>query len=171
MQASKGCGESRYRQIVDALPSTTYHRWAMRKALIALVSVLSLTVSALAANGPDIRVYFSPNGGCTDEIVKQIGRAKSNLLMQAYSLTSKPIAEAMVNTKKRGVDVEAILKRGYTGADFLSNAGVRTLVDAKHIVAHDKIMILDGGKIQRGKSAHHQGQGHCRKVFAQLAIT
>ena len=28
--------------------------------------------------------------------------------------------------------------------DFLAHAGVKTLIDAKHAIAHNKIMIIDG---------------------------
>ena len=49
------------------------------------------------------QVYFSPHGGCTDAIVKEIGKAKSEILVQAYSFTSKEIAKALVDAHKRGV--------------------------------------------------------------------
>lgn len=76
-------------------------------------------------------------------------------MMQAYSFTSKPIAEALVAAKKRGVVVEAILdksvrRQGYTEADFLCHAGVKTLIDAKHSIAHNKIMIIDGETVITG---------------------
>ena len=54
-------------------------------------------------------VYFSPHGGCTDAIIKELNRAKNSVLVQAYSFTSVPIAEALVNAYRRGVKVEVIL--------------------------------------------------------------
>ena len=52
-----------------------------------------------------IAVYFSPNGGCTDAIVASLRAAKQSVLVQAYSFTSAPIAEALVNAHRRGVKV------------------------------------------------------------------
>ena len=53
---------------------------------------------------PAIEVYFSPNGGATDAIVRELGRAKQRVRVQAYSFTSAPIAKALVEAQRRGVD-------------------------------------------------------------------
>ena len=60
---------------------------------------------------PPVQVYFSPNGGCTDAIIKQIDNAKSEILVQAYSFTSNTIVKALLEAHKRGVKVEAILDK------------------------------------------------------------
>ena len=95
-----------------------------------------------------IEVCFSPNGGCTDAIVRELGRAKSSVRIQAYSFTSSAIAKAIIDAKKRGVQVEAVLDKSnrtdkYSGATFLKNQGCDVLIDAKHAIAHNKIMIID----------------------------
>ena len=51
----------------------------------------------LTINNTPTQVYFSPHGGCTDAIVKEISRAKQEILVQAYSFTSKEIAKALVD--------------------------------------------------------------------------
>jgi hypothetical protein len=45
---------------------------------------------------PPIEVHFSPKGGCTEAVVKEINAAKMTILVQAYSFTSVPIAKALV---------------------------------------------------------------------------
>src|SRR6266478_2676672 len=60
---------------------------------------------------PSIAVYHSPKGGCTDAVVKEVHKARKEVLVQAYSFTSKPIAEALIEAKKRGVHVEIVLDR------------------------------------------------------------
>lgn len=95
-----------------------------------------------------VKVYFSPKGGCTDAITGAINQAKTEILVQAYSFTSAPIAKALVNAHKRGVKVLAILDKSqrserYTSATFLTNAGIPTYIDDKHAIAHNKIMIID----------------------------
>jgi phosphatidylserine/phosphatidylglycerophosphate/cardiolipin synthase-like enzyme len=79
-----------------------------------------------------LQVFFSPNGGCTAAIVSELERAKSSVLVQAYSFTSAPIARAVIDAKKRGVRVQVILDRSqktekYSSADFLSNESVPTV--------------------------------------------
>jgi phosphatidylserine/phosphatidylglycerophosphate/cardiolipin synthase-like enzyme len=103
----------------------------------------------------DIQVYFSPDGGCTDAIVREINQAQQQILIQAYSFTSKPIAAACVAARQRNVAVYAILDKSqeseqYTEADFLANSGVTTLIDAKHQIAHNKIILIDGHTVITG---------------------
>jgi len=49
-----------------------------------------------AAGAGDITSHFSPNGGCTDTVVAEIRQARQQILVQAYSFTSAPIASALV---------------------------------------------------------------------------
>src|SRR5262245_17936506 len=42
-----------------------------------------------------VAVYFSPSGGATDAVVHEVNSAKQQLLVQAYSFTSAPIAKAL----------------------------------------------------------------------------
>jgi len=88
-------------------------------------------------------------GGCTDAIIQELDKAQKAVLVQAYSFTSAPIAKALLNAHKRGVKVEVILdksqkKEKYSSADFLAHAGIRTLVDSAHRIAHKKVMVIDG---------------------------
>ena len=115
-----------------------------------LFSSISTTTQAtdLTLNNTTTQVYFSPKGGCTEAIISQIDKAKSEILVQAYSFTSAPIAKALLNVYKRGIKVEAILdksqrKEKYTSATFLVNSGIPTYIDDKHAIAHNKIMIID----------------------------
>ncbi len=94
------------------------------------------------------QVYFSPNGGATDAVVAEINQATESIYVQAYSFTSAPIAEALVAAKKRKVIVEILLdKSDKTGKGsqlslFVDNH-VHVLIDDKHAIAHNKIMIID----------------------------
>jgi phosphatidylserine/phosphatidylglycerophosphate/cardiolipin synthase-like enzyme len=104
---------------------------------------------------PTWQVYFSPHGGCTDAIIRELNQAKSTILVQAYSFTSAPIAKALLNAHKRGVKVEVILDMSqrsekYSSATFLFNAGIPTKIDAKHAIAHDKVMVIDGETVITG---------------------
>jgi hypothetical protein len=78
---------------------------------------------------PPIEVHFSPKGGCTEAVVKEMNAAKNSILVQAYSFTSVAIAKALVEAHERGVRVEVILDKSsctknYSAADFVQHAGI-----------------------------------------------
>lgn len=102
-----------------------------------------------------ISVYFSPRGRCTDAVVTEVAAAKSTIFVQAYSFTSAPIAKALIDSHRRGVDVRVILDKGqrsdkYSSADFFAHAGIPTMIDARHAIAHNKVMIVDGKVVITG---------------------
>lgn len=86
----------------------------MRTIVALLVSTL-IFQSGLAADRSTARnwqVYFSPRGGCTEAVVDALGKARTTVLVQAYSFTSAPIARALVEAHRRGVNVQAMLDKG-----------------------------------------------------------
>ena len=136
---------------------TDFRAIRMRIAwLIWLVAAAVAPVSVHAAtNTTSIAVYFSPKGGCTEAIVEALGKARKSVLVQAYSFSSAPIAKALVSAKGRGVAVRVILDKSnvtaqYSSADFLAHAGIETVIDAKHEIAHNKVMIVDGETVITG---------------------
>jgi phosphatidylserine/phosphatidylglycerophosphate/cardiolipin synthase-like enzyme len=121
---------------------------------IGLISFLlfALPLNSPAANTPidniSAKVYFSPMGGCTDAIVQEISRARQEILVQAYSFTSKEIAKALVAAHNRGVRTVIILDKSnaskrYSAADFTYNMRIPTFIDAQHSIAHNKVLIID----------------------------
>jgi phosphatidylserine/phosphatidylglycerophosphate/cardiolipin synthase-like enzyme len=101
-----------------------------------------------------VSVCFTPGGNCTDAIVNALGDAKHTILVQAYSFTSAPIDNALLDAHKLGVQVQVALDKDnrtdrYSAADFLANQGVPTKIDAEHAIAHNKI-IIDGETIITG---------------------
>jgi len=117
--------------------------------------VLALFLSVTVATGTDIQVFFSPHGGCTEAVVKNLQSASNTVFVQAYSFTSAPIAKALVDAHKRGVNVTVILDKSqrterYSEADFFLHADIPTFIDAKHNIAHNKIMVIDGHTIITG---------------------
>jgi hypothetical protein len=103
----------------------------------------------------DISCYFSPSGGCTEAVVNEIRQAQQQILVQAYSFTSVPIANALVEAHNRGVAVYVVLDKSqkseqYSSADFVSHAGIPTLIDSAHAIAHNKVMLIDRQTIITG---------------------
>ena len=81
--------------------------------------------------------------------------ATQQILVQAYSFTSAPIAKALLEAHKRGVKILAVLDKSnetdkYSAATFLVNAGIQTLIDDQHAIAHNKVMVIDSATIITG---------------------
>lgn len=100
-------------------------------------------------------VCFTPGGDCTQLIVDAIGQAKREVLVQAYSFTSAPIAQALIEAHGRRVWVSVVLDKSqrtekYSGADFLANQGVAVRIDDRHAIAHNKVMVIDGERVITG---------------------
>jgi phosphatidylserine/phosphatidylglycerophosphate/cardiolipin synthase-like enzyme len=96
----------------------------------------------------DIKVFFSPKGGCTEAILAELRKARREVLVQAYSFTSDPITNMLVELKKNGVEVDLVLDKSnelerYSELHVFIEHGLNPLVDHDHAIAHNKIMIID----------------------------
>src|ERR1700676_5812229 len=58
---------------------------------------------------PSVACQFSPKGGCTEAVVQEIKNARHEVLVLAYSFPSRPISQALVEAKLRGLHVEIVL--------------------------------------------------------------
>jgi len=140
-------------RILSASPRFGARMRRLIPACVVLFFVFLLCGPAALALDVDIghapvEVYFSPNDGGTAAIVREIGRARSEIIVQAYSFTSAPIAEALLKAHKRGLKVAVILDKSqrtqkYSSVTFLTNARIPTYIDARHAIAHNKIIIID----------------------------
>ncbi len=134
-----------------------YMLYNLRKTSLILVTLFTLVFwtglfppsTFPQENQTTLEVCFSPGGNCTDAITRELNKAKNSVLVQAYSFTSVPIAEALVKAHGKGVKVEVILDKGHkaekkSSVPFLSDRGVQVRIDATRGIAHNKVMIIDG---------------------------
>lgn len=126
-------------------------------AIFAVILLMFLSPPVILPEEKPItwEVYFSPHGGCTDAIVREVNKAKSTILVQAYSFTSAPIAKALLDAHKRGIKIEVILDKSqrtqqYSSATFLSNQGIPVKIDVQHARAHNKVIVIDGETVITG---------------------
>lgn len=122
----------------------------MKKFIFAFVLLCASTVSG------EIVPCFTPGAPCTDMIVKELNLAKKTVLVQAYSFTSRPIAEGLINAAGRGATVAVVFDKGQEGAKSSSYhvlkaaPGIKSYIDAKHAIAHNKIIVIDGKTLITG---------------------
>src|SRR5947209_4766195 len=92
--------------------------------------------------------HFSPKGGCQEAVVRELKKARREILVQAYSFTADPLTYALVDAKKRGVHVDVLLDKSneverYSDLRIFLDQGLHPLIDAHHAIAHNKVMIID----------------------------
>ncbi|MEM9737868.1 MAG: phospholipase D family protein [Bacteroidota bacterium] len=103
----------------------------------------------------NIKVYFSPRGGCTEAIVRAIDEAEQTIYVFAFSLTSKPIADALVRAYRRGVEVRILADRQQSRGrgcklDFLRRQGIAIWIDKVSGYAHNKVVLVDNRLVITG---------------------
>jgi phosphatidylserine/phosphatidylglycerophosphate/cardiolipin synthase-like enzyme len=134
-----------------------------RRLLAGVLPMLCLAAPALAfqpAQTPAGRTFaatgsvelaFTPGDDATALVVKTLAGAKRQILVQAYSFTSRDIAAALVAARRRGVDVRVIADREETEKidrnriAEIAAGGVPVLIDGAHAAAHNKVMVIDAG--------------------------
>uniref|UniRef100_UPI0033405F2F phospholipase D family nuclease n=1 Tax=Wolbachia endosymbiont (group B) of Pilophorus perplexus TaxID=3066160 RepID=UPI0033405F2F len=120
-----------------------------------LIILLTCSLLSGCVSCPSTTVCFTPRENCTNLIIDSVDHAKSSVLVQAYQFTSKPIAESLVQAKKRGVDIKVILDESQTSSKHsvineLFEHKIPIWIDFKPAIAHSKVIIIDEQKIITG---------------------
>ena len=110
-------------------------------------------------------VYFSPKGGCVSAIVAELTKARSAILVQAYSFTCRDIANALIAAVKRGVSVTILLDKSneaesYSALGDLEGHGIDVRIDGVHAIAHNKVMVIDSRTVLTGSFNFTQQAEH-----------
>ena len=112
-----------------------------------------VTVLSEAVNAPV--VGFSPDNGALDVVLMGINSARKSIDVAAYAFTSKPIAEALVNARHRGVAVRVVADAHestsrYSVLMYLQGQGVSVQLDKQVDLMHNKFMVIDSSSVQTG---------------------
>jgi phosphatidylserine/phosphatidylglycerophosphate/cardiolipin synthase-like enzyme len=106
--------------------------------------------AAATVPGATVAVCFAPEEDCAAFVVGTIDRARRQILVSAYNLTTgSGIVEALVRARERGVDVRLIADKRTPcernpGIDALAQAGTPIWIDNEVPIAHAKVMVIDG---------------------------
>jgi phosphatidylserine/phosphatidylglycerophosphate/cardiolipin synthase-like enzyme len=134
----------------------------MHRSVTTIVGLVLAVAIGSAVSPPPVpaadvqwEVCFTPGGDCAKMIVTSIAEARRTIVVQAYSFTSKPIARALVAAHERGVRVTVILdqsslKEHHASADLLARSGMEVFVDGAHVLAHNKVMVIDDETVITG---------------------
>lgn len=132
-----------------------------RRSPLVAVILIALAVTGFsfhradAGEAPPWKLCFSPEGHCSTLILEAISSARETVRVQAYSFTARPIADALVDARRRGVDVAVIVDKSqtserYSVMDVLTEAGIPLYVDYCCAIAHNKVIVIDGRTVVTG---------------------
>ena len=100
-----------------------------------------------------VQVAFTPWDDAEGMIVDGIRRAKRQILVQAFSFTSRTLANALIAAKRRGVDVRVMADREQTFSGEASripdlvHAGIPVALEVRYQTAHNKVMVIDATSV------------------------
>jgi phosphatidylserine/phosphatidylglycerophosphate/cardiolipin synthase-like enzyme len=116
--------------------------------LFGLTLFLSVLVAASAT--PASEVYFSPNGGARQRLVRAIQDSRKTIDIAVYNFTAYELADALYAAKARGVQVRVVVDRemaetsgsGVRGLR-LNGITVRSLGVPEQSLMHNKFAVFD----------------------------
>lgn len=123
----------------------------MKRCLLVFVLGL-LAATSIAAElpaGGTAEVLFTPWDDAEGALLREVGMAKHSIHVQAYLLTSRNIARALLAAHARGVrvallaDREMVAKGDASLVPMLAAAGVAVRLETRYALAHNKIMLID----------------------------
>lgn len=126
-------------------------RWLLPGLLgLAMCSPVPITYAATIETG------FSPEGTALQLVLKTIETSHQEIRLMGYSFTSPEVVRALVQAKRRGVDVKVVLDAGKNNnaskaaMNLLAGAGIPVRTVSTYKILHDKVIVADGRNTQVG---------------------
>lgn len=123
-------------------------------ALVAAALFMAVPFFARAATA---QVGFSPEGSARTLVLAVITSAQHDIRMLAYDFTAPDITRALIEAKRRGIDVRVVVddsaNRGPASRavmNLLTNAGIALRVDRYYKIQHDKAIVVDSNTVETG---------------------
>ena len=124
-------------------------------SIVAFTALASLgAVAVVQPEKATVTPYFTPGDLTTAAVCDSINDAAKSVHVMAYSFTSAPIADALCEAGKRGVDVKIIVD-----SDSVKGLGSKVeqcrkncfvYSDDNHAIQHQKTMVIDGRMVIAG---------------------
>ncbi|OGQ73464.1 MAG: hypothetical protein A3G40_04225 [Deltaproteobacteria bacterium RIFCSPLOWO2_12_FULL_57_22] len=131
--------EARFKRVISA---SLVAFWA-----VSLIMVPSGGWAAMA-----VQACFSPKGRCSSHIVRELARARSEILVAVYALTSDELAWTLIKARERGVKIQVVLDQEF---DATNETSKRALLEQQGIPVR-RISGLNTGRPQRGPGLMHE---------------
>jgi phosphatidylserine/phosphatidylglycerophosphate/cardiolipin synthase-like enzyme len=124
--------------------------------------LVALLLLAGVARAEEVEVCFTPTQKCAPVIVREIASAQKSIRVLAYGFTAPAIEQALVDAHKRGVDVQIVLDRSNqtqkaSGLSLMERIGIPARIDARHAIAHSKLIEIDDAVVIGGSYNYTTG--------------
>jgi phosphatidylserine/phosphatidylglycerophosphate/cardiolipin synthase-like enzyme len=111
---------------------------------------------ALNVNGVPVEVYFAPDDGVEAQLIDLIQSAEQSIYFMAFSFTSDPLSEAILERAQKGVIVAGVMEESQvesnTGSDYdrFRQAGLDIRLDGNPRNMHHKVIVIDEKTVVTG---------------------
>ncbi len=132
---------------------------AMGVILVLLVGITGIPGHPADAQSTSVQVYFSPEDRPSRTLISVFDHAQRQILFAIYDLTSRPIADALIQAERRHVDVWGIMDAGESRSrgnlypelqSALGNHLVLRSGTGRYGIMHDKYAVVDGAIVVAG---------------------
>jgi phosphatidylserine/phosphatidylglycerophosphate/cardiolipin synthase-like enzyme len=122
----------------------------VKRLLLAIIC--AATAACVAAPMPStgmVEVAFTPWDDAEGALLRVVSAAKKSVRVQAFLFTSRPLARALIDAHRRGVDVAVLADREMarkgenSQLSQLAAAGIPVWLEVRYASAHNKIMVVD----------------------------
>jgi phosphatidylserine/phosphatidylglycerophosphate/cardiolipin synthase-like enzyme len=134
---------------------TTATLTATQVATTNTVTTTTTVVYTQSGEGVIKAVCFSRVEQCDNLLINLISQARKSVYVAIYSFTRDGLARALIDAKKRGVEVKVVIEEENAygqGSDYqmLKDAGIDIRLDGNPALMHHKFMIVDGELVVTG---------------------
>lgn len=108
----------------------------------------SLPNPVVTIGGTRIETCFASEIRCGDRVVATLATSRQSIRFLAFSFTSDPIAQAMLDRRANGVSLAGVMESNGSESSFseygkFKQAGVEVYLDGNPYVMHHKVIIID----------------------------
>ena len=126
----------------------------MRSLWLSLLLALQIAGGNIVSAAPlpalgTVDVLFTPWDDAEGAVIRAVAGARQSIHVQAYLITSHPIATALLAAAARGVDVQVLadremaIKGTNSQLGILAAGGVSVWLETRYAAAHNKVIIID----------------------------
>jgi len=109
----------------------------------------------------NIEVYFSPNGGVRNAIIRELEKTHKTVDIAMFMFTDRRLAYELLKLKKKGINIRIVLdgrssENRFSKSRFFKNKGINVRCDYSHPstkygnIMHNKFAIIDNSVLITG---------------------
>lgn len=121
----------------------------------------NIALAASPITSEDFQAGFSPDGSAETLVLETIRAAHKSIRVAAYSFTSSTVTRALIDARKRGIEVVVLVDyknnlqedrsgKARAAIQALLTSGIQVRSISKYAMQHSKYMVIDDDCIQTG---------------------